>query len=222
MTNHLTAALLSRFLRASALVAVLLLPSAGLAQDQPAKKPYFGLAGTSSRTSIDGKTTGFAHAHVLFENEQPTVCFSAKKDADGKPRYLCLLLIKPAEKPVDGQGVSGKIDVMPERAEYEAEIDLGESTFTLTQLEVTDPATKEGTESFLINGKELKPDDSRVFLVELSKEQAKLTPLKVDLPQSVPDVANGDEGEWIAALQKAVAELKMKSPEVARELGGGK
>ena len=74
-------------------------------------------------------------------------------------------------------------------------------------------------ETVKLAGKETPADGPRVFLVDLTQDTVTARPVKVDLPEAIPEITDPERKTWPAVLVKAVGELKKKSKEVEEFLG---
>ena len=68
-------------------------------------------------------------------------------------------------------------------------------------------------EALKIGGKEIKPGEPRVFLVDLTQDKVSYRPVKVDLPDEVPEATSGHQ-TWALPVMRAIEQLKKKSSEV--------
>ena len=153
---------------------------------------------------------------------RPVAWFGAVKPTDGTSQFLYLLIFKtPADfaagsfewsfdtRGSSDTGVEGKVAVL---VNTKKAVDIAYKF-------VTDPKTHAlRKQSLTVGGREVKEGDPRVFVVDLTGEQATCTPVKVELPKEAPDVSQKNNDTWGPAIRRAVDQLKKDSPELKKLL----
>src|SRR5262249_36646361 len=152
---------------------------------------YIGLLG-SCLVSYDGdKVFGHSTAAVVFDKDLPLVGFGLNKRADGKTRYTYVLLFKNPPGKLKGQGITGNFKHLISEVEENFTLQMGKKKLDIGYAYKSDPETgKLTSETVTLGGKEMPADGPRVFLVDLTQDSVSVKPVKVDLPDVVPDLAD--------------------------------
>jgi hypothetical protein len=186
-----------------------------------ARGQYTFFSDTEYRGASGDLTYGLATAVVVCEQRtlKPIACFGAAKPTNGQAHFLYLLIFKTkSDARVFGlsadshgssdAGAAGKVVVRLGKKQVEIAYDL-----------TTDPKTHAvGKQSLALAGREVREGGPRVFVVDLTGEAVRCTPVKVELPKGVPDVSQGKGQAWGAVIEKAIEQLKKDSPELAKLL----
>jgi hypothetical protein len=202
----------------------------GLAPTAVAADNYTYFTDRHYRGSTGDQSYGLATGVLVCEQKlpappirfRPIAWFGAVKPTDGKGRFLYLLIFKtPANFVADSFRISfdgrGSSDTGVEGA---VAVRVG----TKMAVEVaykfaTDPMTHAvQKQSLTVGGREVKADEPRVFVVDLTGEKVTYTPVKVGLPKEAPDVSESKHDTWGPAVQRAVDQLKKDSPELKKLL----
>jgi hypothetical protein len=172
-----------------------------------------GLLGVSKVMTSGGKSSGYCNAAVVFDKDLPVACFGVSKQPTDKGQYLYLLLFKnPADK-ITGAGVSGKTSSSGNSVDESFQVTLGKKVVEIACKFTTDEKTHALTsETITVGTTPIKKDGTRVFLVDLSQDKVTYRPVKVTLPDEVPDLKDTTKKTWAKAVLRAVEQLKKKSP----------
>jgi hypothetical protein len=160
-----------------------------------------------------------------LQTSRPLVGFGACKEPDKKGRYLYMLVFKtpkdfPAnEKPkgnpyyeFKGIATNGSqectlaVEFAKKKVDIYYKIDLDAKKQTIVK------------QVLKIGGTDLKEGEPHVFVVDLTKEKIAYHPIKVELPDEVPDMTDEKDENWEAPIMRAVEQLKKKSPELKKLL----
>ena len=184
---------------------------------------YWHCMGGVSRVAADN-CAFFPGAIMFGKDHRPVAWFGLIRQPKEKSKFLYLLLFKSPENvgsmnrelstqfegpttvqdsKLDGTTVTGKtrlkLDAKQIETSYEAEIDR--KTNALIK------------EALKIGGTEIKPGEPRVILVDLTQDKVSYRPVKVDLPDVVPEATTGHQ-TWAEPILRGIQQLKEKSPEV--------
>jgi hypothetical protein len=188
------------------------------ARTAPADETGYGLNRASLLRVGKGKD-GYGHCGlcVVTKDGRPMAAFTLDKRPGEDHRYAYLLIFPPTVPAGVGTAVGTAAAVSASNTELSltGEVLFGGKAVPIKYKATYDEATNKLTsETITLDGKELKKGDPRVYLVDLSGDKPVLKPVKVDLPASVPDLAEEDSKAWGAAVAKGLDQLKEKSPEV--------
>jgi hypothetical protein len=191
--------------------------------EKPAMK-YSYLTGTSVSGGGGGKSHGLAGGVLVCEQKslRPLAWFGAAKPDDGKSQFLYLLLFKT---PADFDGtknfgfsVTGR-GSSRDGVEGTMTVELQKKKVEVAYKFPTDPKTHAVLKQTLsVGGREVKEGDPRVFVVDLTGEKVKYTPVKVELPKDAPDVSRERSEELGSLIQRAIEQLQKDSPELKKHL----
>jgi hypothetical protein len=102
---------------------------------------------------------------------------------------------------------------------YTVAIAVGKKKIEIThKMEVDEDKKKLKTDDLSIGGEAIKPDASRVFVVDLSAEPPSVKPVAIKPPATVLDPRNSDG--HLSAIQKITAEYVAGSEELQKLLKG--
>jgi hypothetical protein len=165
---------------------------------------------------------------------RPLAWFGACKEAKGKPRYLYFCVFKTPE-PKPGEklprfiglpapellSLSGSSSNEGQKGTLEVKL-LGKKVTFAHNATYDEKTQKVTVNSVKLNGKELKDERAKVFVVDLTGAEATIHPVEVELPKSIVDLAESDNKEAKSkenntAILKAVEEIR-KAPEVKKLL----
>jgi hypothetical protein len=152
-------------------------------------------------------------------NLRPIAWFGAVKPAGKKSAYLYLIVFK-TRKDYDGAGfdLSARAEGSFGEAKGAMTTRLGGKGFEMSYDLLFDVASHELTKGTLrINEQELKLEETRVYIADITGESPENIPIQVELPEA-PDVSNPDFIKWGGPVAKTIEELKRKSPEMAMVL----
>jgi hypothetical protein len=165
--------------------------------------------------SVNGTPYGFCGMCLIEVDRQPAACFGLHQPPGGKARFTYLLIFKPDPSRARGSGIEGmgmsqissdgtiacdlKMTARPSGREIKVDYLIEGDAQSISK------------EQLVVGGKDSGKDGPRVFLIDLADDKATCQPVKV-LPTTVPDF--GDEETWGEQVQKALQELREKSPEV--------
>jgi hypothetical protein len=131
-------------------------------------------------------------------------------------QYLYLLLLKSPGK-TSGTGASGRAGSSGDNTDESFKLKLGKKVIHVAYKYTTDDKTRALTsETIKVGTTDIKKDGPRVFLVDLTGEKVTYKPVKVALPDVVPDLT--DKDSWAKTIIQAVEQLRKKSPEVKKFL----
>jgi hypothetical protein len=181
-------------------------------------KPSFLTCAMASGGGEGESAFGLCNGCVLIEDGRPVACFGFNKRPKERGRYIYLILFRAPAGASDFK-IAGSGRTSADRATREDYVVLGGKRLDLTYQFTADEKTHAMTsEALKIGGKEIKEGDPRVFLVDLTQEKVVYEPVKVDLPDVVPDLADDDKKQWAETLHKAINQLRKKSPSVEKFL----
>ncbi len=208
-----------RFFLFPALACFLLVTPAAPGDDKKEPlPPFFATQSVSWSESSEG-VVGVCNGAVLFERNRPVVCFGINKRPNDKGRYVYLLLFRTA--PGDGFDftVGGSSRTSSDETNSKTSLILEKKTIEVAYKFKADEKTHAlMSEALTVGGKEVKEGMPRVFLVDLTQDKVTYEPVKVDLPDALPDLKDGGNEKSVTALHKAIDQLKAKSPEVKKFL----
>jgi hypothetical protein len=162
------------------------------------------------------RSHGLCAAAVLIGDGRPVACFGVSKSPNEKERYRYFIVFKA--KAGEDRGAAG-LETAGKQSPLEADristLLVGEKEIWKWQYRFkADEAThKVISESLAFLGKEFKPADARVFLVDLTAKEPTCRALAIAPPAEAPKLAATTD-DWIPIVQRGVEELKAKSPEL--------
>jgi serine beta-lactamase-like protein LACTB len=190
-----------------------------VASEGKKEPPYVAITGASARSGSGQEARGYANGCVVVDDKRPLACFGVQKRSKGPARYIYILLLKAGPEHLSSVGVRAKVSGGSDSADEVIDITLGKKTVKVAYKFATDKKTGALTsETLKVGDAEVKKGAPRVFLVDLTKDKVTYTPVKVDLPDDVPDV--GDQKTWAPTVVRAVGRLKEKSAKVKEFLDG--
>jgi hypothetical protein len=193
----------------------------GLPAHLSAQEEYTWSSGFSSHSGSGKECLGYCDAALMLTQKdlRPLVMFGLNKRPNEKGRYVYFLLFKTPEK------VAGALE---EEFKGSGDNDKADTTFSVVlakkrikiayKLEAHKKTHALVKESLKIGDQEVKEGAPRVFLVDLTRDTISYQPVKVDLPDDVPDLADSDHKTWGATVRRAIDKLKKGSPEVKKFL----
>jgi hypothetical protein len=191
--------------------------------EKPAAK-YSFFTGSSISGGGGGKSYGLTGGVVVCEQKslRPLVWFGASKPNDGKSQFLYLLIFKtPADfNGMKGFGLSGEgRGSSREGVQGTLAVEFQKKKVEVSYKFPVDPKTHAVLKQTLsVGGLEVKEGEPRVFVVDLTGEKVKYTPVKVELPKDAPDVNKERSQEWGDAIQRTIEQLKNDSGELKKLL----
>jgi hypothetical protein len=172
---------------------------------------------------IEGDQCGFFPGAIMFHNKRPVVWFGLIKQPKEKSKFLYMLLFKSPENAGNMSCVTGQEHYGPslvqdsmDRIRVTGKTDLKlddkwiETSYEADSGRKTNALIKEALK---IGGKEIKPGEPRVFLVDLTQDKVSYQPVKVELPDEAPEATSGPQ-TWGPTVMRAIEQLKEKSAEV--------
>lgn len=186
-----------------------------LARPAPAEdKPSYG---QSQVLHVAAGEVGIDGVCLVSRDRVPVACFGLHK-VGGKTRYTYLIVFRADAK--SGSGVESEVKggFGTSGADVKVSAKVTKKKFDVAYELKADHATGTVSKEVLtVAGKEYAKDLPRVFLVDLTGEKVTCEPLKIAAPADAPDVADDDKP---AAVERTIARLKEKSPDVKRFLDG--
>jgi hypothetical protein len=194
-------------------------PAAG-ADEKPAASASVNITGSFQRAGGPEGTHGHCNGIVVFEKDLPLIGFGLNKRPKEKGRYTYVLLFKNGPGKLTGTGVAGRLSSTGSSVDESMTLTLGGKAVEIEYKFTADEKTQAlKSETVKVGGTAIKPGGPRVFLVDLSGDKVTYRPVKVALPEAVPDFDDGQKKTWPATALRAVEELCKKSPEVKQFLG---
>lgn len=169
--------------------------------------------------SRDGdKISGGIGACLMHRADKPVACFGLTKSADSAGRYTFLVLFKTGDKKFQGSDASNRVTANGKTTTTNTRFTFGKSELPFQLVErLEEEALRVVALKLMVGDKELTDQGPRVVLADLTGENPSYRLVQVELPKSVPDLADLEEKKtWPAALDMAIKELKEKSAEVKR------
>jgi hypothetical protein len=197
---------------------VLLVAGAATAEEEPTP----GLQIQDFLVVGDGADAhGYCGLCVVDHGGVPVACFGLNKRPKEKTQYAYLLLFKaPAAEPggsvgtVDGKGSSTTFSL-----DTEATVTFNGKKVTVAYRFTADEKKNTLTsDTVKLGGQEVKGDAPRIHLVDLTRREVTFVPVKVDGSVEVPDLTDRDHKTWARSVDRAIEQLKEKSPEVKKFL----
>jgi hypothetical protein len=202
-------------LRTALLASSLLILSAARADETPAPTASVNITGSYQRSSGPEGSFGYCNGVVVCEDGRPLVCFGLNKRPKEKGRYTYVLLFKNGPDKPAAWGVRGKASSSGDNADDDLRVVLGPKSVAVAYQYAADEKTHAlKSETVKVGGAELKRNGPRVFLVDLTQEKVTYRPVRVELPEAVPDFDDAGKKTWAATAVRAVDELCKKSGEV--------
>jgi hypothetical protein len=199
---------------------LVVVPAAPGADEKPAPSASVNITGSYQRAAGPEGTHGHCNGIVVFEKDLPLIGFGLNKRPKEKGRYTYVLLFKNRPGKLTRTGVAGRMSSTGSSVDESMRLMLGDKDVEVVYQFSADEKTHAlKSETVKVGGTEVKPDGPRVFLVDLSREKVTYRPVKVALPDAVPDFDDGEKKTWPATAVRAVEELCKKSPEVKKFLG---
>lgn len=164
-----------------------------------------------------GMQRGYVDGMLMYRNDRPVICFGLQKRMSDPGRYLYILLFKP-DVPQGGFSVSGAGSSDGDAADVTTEFKVNGCRLEIAYKFKAEEKGAVKSESLKINDLELSTDSTPIFLVDVSGDKAKLTPVKVKFTQAPPDVSQEKRMELAFHLEQTIAALKKDSPRVAEFL----
>jgi RNA polymerase sigma factor (sigma-70 family) len=190
-------------------------------QEKPAAALSFGVTGALNRASLGAESWGYCDGCVLYQDDFPLVCFGLNKRPGQKTRYLYLILFKTGPNKATDRHAEGDFRGSADGAKESLCIRLGDNqAIDLAYEFAADKDTHALVrETLRVGAIEVKEGDPRVFLVDLTQARLTYRPVKVTLPEAVPDLQDGTEKKtWGPTLLRAIQQLEEASPEVKKFL----
>jgi hypothetical protein len=164
---------------------------------------------------------GYCGLCVLDREGVPIACFGLNKRPNEKTLYAYLLLFKtPATQPgggvgtADGKGVSTNFSL-----DTEATVMFNGKKVAVGYRFTADEKTNTLTsETVKLGGEAVKPDAPRIHLVDLTRQKVTFVPVRGEVAVEVPDLTDPDQKTWAKSVDRAIEQLKEKSPEVKKFL----
>jgi hypothetical protein len=191
-----------------------------VADDKTAQPPSLPIVGAYHRSTSGDVSFGYYDACLVRQDGRPFVCFGLDKRPTGKEKYLYFILLKTSPGMTDNQW-QFQTRSSEDEADNAFAITIGGKKVEIAHKFKAYGKTHEITSSELkIGDVEVKEGTPRVFLVDLTQEKLTCRPLKIDLPEQVPDWKDEERKTWPQTVARAVEQLREKSSEVKDFLAG--
>jgi RNA polymerase sigma factor (sigma-70 family) len=199
-------------------------PDKAPAPEKAAGALSFAITGAYNRVSNGDESWGYCDGCALTQDGFPVVCFGLNQRPGKKARYLYLILFKAGPQKPSSQGAEGNFRGSADGAEESMSIRFDDRAIDLAYQFEADPKTHALVrESLKVGDMEVKDGDSRVFLVDLTQAKVTYRPVRVALPDAVPNLNDGEEKKtWGPTLLRAIEQLEEKSPEIKKFRAPGK
>jgi hypothetical protein len=175
-----------------------------------------------SHLRIGSGAEAFGHCGmcVLSRGDIPVACFGLNKRPNEQTRYSYLLLFKaPAAKAKGGLTTEGSGSGSNLHLDLAAKMTFNGKVVAVTYQFTADKEKNILTSEVVkLGGEEVKRAAPRIYLVDLTLDKVTFVPVKVDRLDDVPDLTDRDQKSWAASVEKAIVQLRMKSPEVKKFL----
>jgi hypothetical protein len=182
------------------------------------------IVGASNRASSGNESWGYCDGCVLTQDGIPVACLGLNQRPGKKARYLYLILFRAGPQKPSRQGVEGNIRGSSDGAKENLHIHVDGQVIDLAyEFEADEKTHALVRESLKVGDTEIKEGDPRVLLVDLTQPKVTYRPVKVDLPEAVPDLNdNEDKKAWGPTILRAIEQLEEKSPEIKKFRAPGK
>jgi len=192
----------------------LLLVAVAAAEELPSVNSVDASLGT------DGKEIwGHISACMLSHQEKAVACFGVDKRAKEPGRYTYLAIFKHDPKmPRENDGTETQFKVEADVSRMISKFDLGDLHLQIAVDKQLDAASGKVLKETLTIGDKVVGKEARVFVIDLSQGKINVVPLKVELPKSVPDLADQEHKTWLGVIDKAITEIKAQSQEAKKLL----
>jgi hypothetical protein len=199
-------------------------PSIGVEPKSDKAGDYTTWSAGGGVSLIEGDQCGFFPGAIMFHNNRPVVWFGLVNQPKEKSKFLYMLLFKSPENAGKMNREIGKQyygpSLVPDGAQDrirvtgKTHLKLDDKWIETSYEAETDRKTNALIkEALTIGGKEIKPGETRVFLVDLTQDKVSYQPVKVELPDEAPDATSAPQ-TWDPTVMRAVEQLKKKSAEV--------
>jgi len=154
---------------------------------------------------------------VLMKGNQPVCAYGLRQIGDEPAQYTYFVLFRTLPKSDAEFVVNGPLRSKNLFTNYTVAIAVGKKKIEITHKMEVDEATKKlTTDDLSVGGEAIKPDASRVLVVDLSAEPPTIKSVAIKPPATVLDPRNS-EGH-LDAIQKITAEYVAGSEELQKLL----
>jgi hypothetical protein len=193
---------------------------AALRGEGEADRPPSLVIGDYVRSASGGDYLGYCNGATLYDKGLPVVSFGVNQRPKEKARYLYIILFKTAPAKAYSYEAGGKGGGDADEAESTVHMVLdGKRIEVAYQFKADRETHALRSESLKVGDIRVREGDPRVFVADLTGDKLSIRPVKVDLPEEVPDFKDKDRKDWAPKVLRVVEQLK-KARAVRKALEG--
>jgi hypothetical protein len=154
---------------------------------------------------------------VLMKGNQPVCAFGVRQIGDEPAQYTYFVLFRTLPKSDEEFVVNGPLRSKGGSTNYTVAVAVGKKKIEIAhKMEVDETTKKLTTDELRVGGEAIKPEASRVFVVDLSADPPTVKPVAIKPPATVIS-PRSDEGH-LDAIKKITAEYLGGSDELQKLL----